>query len=235
MKVTYEPSATLTVLQKADAFAGSYVGRAEITLGGLALTAAQEGADFNGYELSTNADGRVWLKDPTGALAHYAVVPVLTLDALAAVINTTAKFSAILRASVVTPGAMVILAATLADGLDAVLEAGGSRVRLEVTGANGGLFYFNQSHSLVVTQIEGNFPTAAGENVQVEVVNLDAGLQPISDESATVYLATLPATNDFCISDVKLALNKLRALRVTCTVAGKVWISFRQEAMPSTL
>lgn len=235
MKVTYEPSATITVLQRADAFDGTYVGRAKATLGGIELTAAQEGEDFNDYELTTNADGRVWLKDPTGAVVHYAVVDVLTLTALAAVLNTTPKFAEILRATVVTPGAMTSTSATLADGLNAQIEAGGSRVRLEVTGLNGGLFYFNQRDSLVITQIEGNFPSAGGANVQVELVNLDAGLTPITGESATVYSGALPSTDDFCLSDMRVALNKLRAVRITCTVAGKVWISVRQEAKPSTL
>ena len=159
------------------------------------------------------------------------VSTTLTWTAMAAIINADNTFRAIARASVTAPGAMTTASVTLAGGTDPTT----TNARFEfTTGGAGGLFYFGQDRTVAVTQVEGNFPGGAGSTVQVELVNLDAGLRPVTAESSTVFLSALPATADFSMSGGVLLLGRLRALRVTCAIAGKVWVTFRQQPNVST-
>lgn len=228
MRVTYIPGASLTVLQStAGTFDGTYCERAVATLGGIKLTAAAPGVDLNGLVVRSYASGQAELFSGENRLSRLDTGGVLTLAALAARINATREFRAYVRASVVTPGAMVSTSVALAGGLDATIESEGARYRFAAAG-NAGLFYFDQDRALILESIEGNFPAGVGAALKVELVNLDDGLSPITNESSTLYASVVPATADFSMTDVGTVLQKFRALRVTCPAAGKVWVTFRQ-------
>lgn len=232
MSIQLDTSASIILMHEAStAFTGVQIGRSAGTLGGMVLLGRLNGTYVDGYVLHTTVAGDVVLMDPTGKTLFQGKPPALTLTSLAAYINATKGLREFLCAHVVTPGPMVATSATMAGGIEPVVEAEGSRYRM--AGNNGGLLYFDQPRAVCVTQVEGNFPTAAAEAIVVELVNLDDGLVPISGESSTMLSTTLPTTKDFCITDARLVLHKFRAIRVTCPLPGKVWATVGQEVLAS--
>jgi len=223
---------SVIVLQEADAFDGTQVGRASVTIGGLAVTGFQIGDEINGYRLVTNTAGNAVLYDADGKMVATIQAAQPTWESLAAAINKISSANVMgrwVRASVTTPGSITAEDETFAGGVAAVIDGGGSRYRFVSTG-NGGLFYFDQDTPCVITQIEGVFADGSGDDVTLKLVNLDDGFQPISGESFTFFAGVLGDANDFSvINDVQL--NKYRALLVQCGHAGKVQVNIRQESL----
>lgn len=230
MRVAYEPSASNTVLQKATtSFTGIYPDRATIDLGtDVRLIAARAGTDMNGYVVTTDVDGRVHVYNAAGEQVSYGIVPGATWEAFVTYINRHAVLAPLMRASLLVAGAMSANSVTFVGGVDPTIDAGKSRFRVENT--DGGLFYFDQDRALILEQVEGKFPGGVGVTATVELINLDEGLQPLTDESSTLFSVALPASEDIFVGDIKVMLQKLQAVRVTCAFAGKVWLTFRQAS-----
>ena len=91
------------------------------------------------------------------------------------------------------------------------------------TGTNGGFFYFEQDHPVLVHQFEAafNIPSGGPHTVTVSRVNLTPNLEPIAGESIPVFVwnQLTPLRPDISFSDVGILLHPLQALTVATSSA----------------
>jgi hypothetical protein len=149
-------------------------------------------------------------------LVTAAGVVTSTAEEVVAAINSVDTCP--IQASVVTPGAVDVLATTsLSGGMDPVRTGGVYRFDLSA-GVNGGLFYFGQHEPLIVSGIAARGP-AAGV-LLIELINVDKGLVELSGETVTLYDHTFPVSVDFAMLEKSFPLMPGQAIKVTCNVAG---------------
>lgn len=141
-------------------------------------------------------------------------------------------------------GAPVALNAT-ASGVDASVDAGVAEYQeifkwVPPSNTHAGLFYFEQEQVLIVRQFEAKFTIASGTHVvEVQRVNLDAALEPITSEAIPFYVhdQLTTARPDIAVSDVRIVLHPLQAVRVVtypvgggAGLQGLVRLDVRREA-----
>jgi hypothetical protein len=197
-------------------FTGSYVGRASVDIGGggtlVRYRAQSYGTDGNNLtveqydvgaptvvptttvQLTGTTAVRVILRRSSGAI-------LATADEVAAAINNfqntnnpTQKLPVVAH----NGGTSVVSAAAptpLTGGLDPQLVA---PLAKWTTTSNGGLFYFDQTEPIVVMQMSCAFANISGsQTIQFQLANLDAGLEPIAAETATLFSGDVSSSQPY--------------------------------------
>jgi len=210
-------------------FDGSIVGFAHLDYtgptGAIRFISKDVGVDGNALKIALLApvapSGRTQLQKVSDTeyqviLTSAGGVVTSTAEEVVAAINAVDNCP--LQASVVTPGAVDVLTATLlSGGLDPVRLGGVYRFDLGA-GVNGGLFYFGQKEPIIVSAIAARGP-AAGD-LLIELINVDKGLIELTDETVTLYAHTFPTSVDFAMFEKSFPLMPGQAIKVTCDVAG---------------
>jgi hypothetical protein len=81
-------------------------------------------------------------------------------------------------------------------------------------------------------QIEGLFVLKDPTPVEVHIVTLSDGFEPIPDEYGIMYCTTLTvAEPSFVITDARLQVLPFRAVRVQCAAPGTVRVQYQQAAV----
>jgi hypothetical protein len=89
------------------------------------------------------------------------------------------------------------------------------------SGQHGGFFYFEQTEDIIIRQLEFNFTVSSTQQLKVQRVNLDDGLEPISAEKIPFFEAEItPAEPQIAVSDVRVLLHPYQAVLVECPAAG---------------
>jgi hypothetical protein len=233
-QVQLDTSAPVLFQHRSDTgFNSVEIGRASLLLNGVRYRAKYLGTDGNA--LVVNVRVNPMLQTIAGGADRTGItvgVPTGTTNlGLASAVNRFA--GSLIVAYAVTPSVVALSGSgQLAGGLDPS-TVGSNRYCFDApTGTQGGLLYHFLNRNQYITQVEGSFTIASPTPVQVQVVSLSEGFEPIPDEYGQLYCTTLTvAEPSFVITDARLQLLPYRALRVICAAPGTVRAQFQQAAV----
>jgi hypothetical protein len=202
------------VLTGTGRFTGVFMGRAMLDIGaGPTLTrfrARQYGADGNNISVElVNAGAGAVVPATVASLVGGVNVKVTLRRNAGAILATAAEVASAVNnyRNVSNPlqmlpvvchaGGVGVVAASgptsLAGGIDPDVVT--PQYKFDLIDTNGGLFYFDQTEPISITQMECMFDAPAiADTVYFKIANLDAGLEPIAAETVTDFTATITPT-----------------------------------------
>lgn len=233
MRVQIDTSGPVIIQHKSDTgFDNLEVGRAVLLMNNVRYRAKFPGTDGNGMTVSIRVVATLALiSAKVTSTGIEALVPTgTTNNALVAAIN--ALPGTLIVAHAVSNAAVITNSGVLASGLDPTVVNNLYYRYVAATGIKGGLFFNYLNRNQYVTQIEGAFTLSGNTAVTVQIVSLNEGFEPITEELGIFYSATLTTSApSFVITDLRLQLAPLRAIWVVCAAPGNVRVQFQQAAV----
>ena len=221
-------------------------GRAKHTFGSgssrVIVGAKLLGAEANSYTIALIDRGIA--VSVTSVVQRGPAIEVTLRRSSSSLLATAAEVSAAItpaglpgRASGNGSGVVVAAAATALSGGAAPTQVDPSGTRFEwdrTTGQAGGLFYFeNHQDVMVVTGFQAKFSglTSAPVPLRIAVVNLDGGLERVTDTDISVKDAEVTSSYpEFSMSGIDgIPLLPYQALLVTCAAVGRVRVTVQRQ------
>jgi hypothetical protein len=260
MAVSFDLSSVVSMQQLLTGpgtYNGSYVGRASLDVGGggalVRYRARAYGLDGNSVTVEQFDSGapnvvpvttvqllsansvRVILRRSAGAILATADEVANAINNFRNSSNPTQQLPVVAHAG----GTSVVAAAAatpLAGGADPTIVA--PQLKFTTAGA-GGLFYFDQTDPLVIRQMECQFVGMVGAvNVSFQIANLDAGLEPIAAETATIFSGAVNVGQPFVsFADASFLLLPRQAFLVVpaSPLTGMARVNVQREARFSAI